>query len=118
MSSAHFPWFSVESTGRPMLLTRARSNSGLIRATSPSSMVQIGVESFGCEKENAHELPIRSWKRISPSVVSASKSGAVSPSCSPIVAVLFGRRIWSADTVRSGDGQGTIQPRLDQVMFG
>src|SRR4029079_6441654 len=32
----------------------------------------------GCENSTAHESPIHSWKLISPSVVCASKSGAVS----------------------------------------
>src|SRR6185437_1570430 len=41
--------------------------------------VQTGVKSFGWEKSTAHESPIQSWKPIRPSVVSASKSGAVSP---------------------------------------
>ena len=43
--------------------------------------MQTGVKSFGCENSTAHESPIQSWKLIRPSVVSASKSGAVSPSC-------------------------------------
>ncbi len=41
--------------------------------------MQTGVKSFGCENKITQELPIQSWKRIRPSVVSASKSGAVSP---------------------------------------
>ena len=41
--------------------------------------MQTGVKSFGCEKSTAHESPIQSWKRIRPSVESASKSGAVTP---------------------------------------
>ena len=44
----------------------------------PSSVVQTGVKSFGCENSTAHESPIQSWKLIGPSVVSAWKSGAVS----------------------------------------
>ena len=47
--------------------------------------MQTGVKSFGCEKSTAHESPIQSWKLIGPSVVCASKSGAVSPICSAIV---------------------------------
>ena len=43
--------------------------------------MQTGVKSFGCENSTAHESPIQSWKLIGPSVVSASKSGAVSPRC-------------------------------------
>ena len=41
--------------------------------------MHTGVKSRGCEKRTAHESPIQSWKLIGPSVVSASKSGAVSP---------------------------------------
>jgi len=58
----------------------------------PSSVVQTGVKSFGCEKSTAQESPIQSWKRIRPWVVSASKSGAVSLSASPICASV-GRRV-------------------------
>ena len=47
----------------------------------PSSVVQTGVKSFGCEKKTAHDPSFHSWNRIGPCVVSASKSGAVSPSC-------------------------------------
>src|SRR5437870_6519744 len=62
-----------------MIFTPRRSNSGLIFAMYPSSVVQTGVKSFGCENKTAHESPIQSWKRIFPWVVCASKSGAVSP---------------------------------------
>ena len=48
----------------------------------PSSVVQTGVKSLGWENSTTQELPIQSWKWIWPSVVSASKSGAVSPICS------------------------------------
>ena len=51
--------------------------------------MQTGVKSFGCENSTAHESPIQSWNRIGPSVVSASKSGAVSPSCKAIVILLL-----------------------------
>ena len=50
-----------------MILTPRRSNSGLMLAMYPSSVVQTGVKSFGCEKSTAHESPIHSWKRIGPS---------------------------------------------------
>ena len=46
--------------------------------------MHTGVKSFGCEKSTAHESPIQSWNEIRPSVVSASKSGAVSPIVSVI----------------------------------
>src|SRR5690349_23726471 len=64
-----------------MIFTFLLSNCGLIFAMYPSSVVQTGVKSFGCENRTAHESPIQSWKRIVPSVVCASKSGAVSPIC-------------------------------------
>src|SRR5919201_1831430 len=84
MSFAQPSWSPVESTESPMILTLRLSNSGLIFAMYPSSVVQTGVKSFGCENSTAHESPIQSWKRIRPSVVSASKSGAVSPICNAI----------------------------------
>src|SRR5215469_4425155 len=79
MSPDHFLWLSTGSTERPMILTPRLSNSGLSRAMVPSSVVQTGVKSFGCENRTPQELPSHSWKRMLPSVVSASKSGAVSP---------------------------------------
>ena len=72
---------SGASTERPITFTLRRSNSGLIFAMYPSSVVQTGVKSFGCENSTAHESPSQSWKRMRPSVVSASKSGAPVPSC-------------------------------------
>ena len=41
--------------------------------------MQTGVKSFGCENNSAQLLPIQSWNLILPSVVWASKSGAVAP---------------------------------------
>ena len=41
--------------------------------------MQTGVKSRGCENSTAQLSPIHSWKLISPSVVCAVKSGAVSP---------------------------------------
>src|SRR6476646_6994080 len=79
MSFAHPSWSPVESTDNPMIFTFLRSNCGFIFAMYPSSVVQTGVKSFGCENKTAHESPIQSWNRIRPSLVSASKSGAVSP---------------------------------------
>src|SRR5690348_18392393 len=79
MSLAQSLWSSTESTDRPMILTLRLSNSGLSRAIVPSSVVQTGVKSLGCENSTAHELPIQSWNLSLPSVVCASKSGAVSP---------------------------------------
>src|SRR5437867_9529259 len=79
MSLSHPLGSPVESTDNPMIFTFLRSNSGLILAMYPSSVVQTGVKSFGCENKTAQELPIQSWNRTRPSVVSASKSGAMSP---------------------------------------
>src|SRR6266567_9147941 len=62
-----------------MTLVLRLSNSGLSLAMYPSSVVQTGVKSLGCEKRIAHLSPIHSWNRIVPSVVSAVKSGASSP---------------------------------------
>jgi hypothetical protein len=79
MSFAQRSWSSVASIDRPTTFTPRLSNSGFRRATVPSSVVHTGVKSFGCENSTAHESPIQSWNEIFPSVVSASKSGAVSP---------------------------------------
>src|SRR5215475_1520603 len=78
MSLAQPECCSTGSTDRPMILTPRLSNSGLILAMYPSSVVQTGVKSFGCENSTHQELPIQSWNLILPSVVWASKSGAVS----------------------------------------
>src|SRR5215510_6362323 len=88
MSFAHPSWSSVESTDNPMIFTFLLSNCGFIFAMYPSSVVHTGVKSFGCENSTAHESPIQSWKRIRPSVESASKSGAVSPIFNAIGALL------------------------------
>src|SRR5690242_19792618 len=73
------------STERPATFTPRFSNSGLSAATRPSSVVHTGVKSFGCENSTPQLFPSHWWKLIGPSVVSAVKSGAVSPSCSAIV---------------------------------
>src|SRR3970040_556019 len=62
-----------------MIFVFRLSNSGLSLAMYPSSVVQTGVKSLGCEQRTAHVSPIHSWKRMRPSVVSATKSGATSP---------------------------------------
>src|ERR1035437_8162974 len=80
MSSDHFACLSTGSTLSPISLTPRLSNSGFSLASAPSSVVQTGVKSFGCENSSAQLLPIQSWNLILPSVVSASKSGARVPS--------------------------------------
>src|SRR6516164_9644666 len=84
MSFAQPECRSSGSTDKPMILTPRLSNSGLILAIYPSSVVQTGVKSLGWENSTAQESPIHSWKRILPSVVCASKSGAVSLSARAI----------------------------------
>src|SRR5262245_61083288 len=84
MSIDQRTWASSGSTLRPMTLTPRRSNSGLSRATSPSSVVQTGVKSFGWEKSTPQPSPSHSWKLMVPIVVSAVKSGASSPSWSTV----------------------------------
>src|SRR3954453_3963924 len=79
MSSDHFACLSTGSTLSPISLTPRLSNSGFSFASAPSSVVQTGVKSFGCENKSAQLLPIQSWNLILPSVVSASKSGATAP---------------------------------------
>ncbi len=60
MSTAHRLWSSTGSTLRPISFTPRLSNSGLSRAAVPSSVVQTGVKSFGCEKSTAQLSPIHS----------------------------------------------------------
>src|ERR1041385_8281443 len=82
MSLAHCWCDPRGSTERPTTFTPRFSNSLLSAETRPSSVVQTGVKSFGCENSTPHPLPRYSWKLIVPSVVSAVKFGASSPSCS------------------------------------
>src|SRR5262245_49514165 len=80
-------WSERPSTDRPITLTLRLSNSGLSAATRPSSVVQTGVKSLGCENSTPQLLPRYWWNEIGPSVVSAVKSGASSPSCSAMIAL-------------------------------
>src|SRR5437667_7129200 len=85
MSSDHLACRSTGSTLRPISLTPRLSNSGFNFARAPSSVVQTGVKSFGCENKSAQLLPIQSWKLICPSVVWASKSGGTAPIWSAMI---------------------------------
>src|SRR3954453_15333184 len=85
MSSDHFECLSTGSTLKPISLTPRLSNSGFNFARAPSSVVQTGVKSFGCENNKAQLEPIQSWNLIFPSVVWASKSGASAPIWSAMV---------------------------------
>src|SRR5258706_2061564 len=88
MSFDHRLWLSTGSTLSPMIFVPRLSKSGLSFAMYPSSVVHTGVKSFGWEKSTPHDDPSHSLKRIRPSVVSASKSGARSPICRAIVSRL------------------------------
>src|SRR4029079_13681189 len=92
-----------------MIFAFLLSNCGFIFAMYPSSVVQTGVKSFGCENRTAHESPIQSWKRIRPSVVCASKSGAVSP----IFIVLPPR--WSLGRLFQTEARKSIVALRDQL---
>src|SRR6478672_6287526 len=85
MSSDHLEWRSTGSTERPISLTPRLSNSGFSLANAPSSVVQTGVKSLGCENSIAQLLPIQSWNLILPSVVSASKSKKTAPIWSTMI---------------------------------
>src|ERR671935_2805275 len=108
MSAAHCACLSTGSTESPMIFTPRLSNSGLIFAMYPSSVVHTGVKSRGCENNTAHESPIQSWKRILPSVVSASKSGAVSPICRAMVWSPFAGRTSHSTFNRSIDSLSSV----------
>ena len=60
MSCAQVPWLSIGSTDRPITLVLRLSNSGFRPATAPSSVVQTGVKSFGCENSTAQLSPFQS----------------------------------------------------------
>src|SRR5438477_9906271 len=76
MSLAHLLWSSTGSADRPMILVLRLSNSDFNLAMVPSSVVQTGVKSLGCENRIAHLSPIHLWKSIGPSVVCDWKLGA------------------------------------------
>src|SRR6201986_1309656 len=78
MSEAHLLWSLTGSPLSPMTLAPRAANWVSSAATAPSSVVQTGVKSFGCEKSTAQLSPIHSWKFTVPWVVSAVKSGATS----------------------------------------
>ena len=80
MSPAHLLWELTSSTERPISLVLRLSNSALRAEKAPSSVVHTGVKSLGWENRTPQLSPRNSWKLMVPSVVSAVKSGAVSPS--------------------------------------
>src|ERR1035437_5810544 len=80
MSPAQPLWDSTPSTDRPISLALRLSNSALALAKAQCSVVHTGVKSFGWENRQPQLSRRHSWDLIVPSVVSAVKSGAVSPS--------------------------------------
>ena len=79
MSGTHARWSSTESTDTAIGLALRAANSSDRAAVRPSSVVQTGVKSAGWLKSTAHEPAFHSWKESRPAVVTAVKSGAVSP---------------------------------------
>ena len=53
-------WLETGSTLSPITLVLRLSNSDFTLARYPSSVVQIGVKSFGCENRTPHESPSHS----------------------------------------------------------
>src|SRR5215212_6545272 len=109
MSAAHRPWLPTGSTLSPMILQLRLENSGSRPAIYPSSVVQTGVKSFGCENRTAQPSPIQSWKSIVPCVVSAVKFGLVSlirRDIGPLLRV-YGRRMGRSE--RDGVLRGNRQ---------
>src|SRR5579883_755912 len=104
MSPAHFLWDGTSSTERPISLVLRLSNSALRAEKAPSSVVHTGVKSLGWEKRMPQLSPSQSWKLMVPSVVSAVKSGAVSPRRIAIDAPFPACR-WCASREGAGSGR-------------
>src|SRR3981189_2380318 len=87
MSLAHLLWSSTGSADRPMILVLRLSNSDFSLAMAPSSVVQTGVKSLGCENRIAHLSPIHLWKSIGPSGVLRLEIGCfvADPQCHGIL---------------------------------
>jgi len=71
-------WEKMESTDKPSSSQPMSRSVARTPAKAMSSEAHTGVKSAGCEK-NTSQLPRKSSRRRMPWVVSASKSGAVSP---------------------------------------
>src|SRR5207302_8975348 len=80
------------STEMAIALVLRLSNSSFSAAVRPSSVVQTGVKSAGWLNSTAHLPDFQSWKSTVPSVVSALKSGASSPSRIPMACLAFRHR--------------------------
>src|SRR5471030_2563707 len=91
MSAIHLMCCSTGSTDSAMTLTLRFLNSPPSLAVMPSSVVQTGVKSAGCEYSTPQLSPSHWWKWMGPSLDCCSKSGAMSPRRS-VMAVLLGWR--------------------------
>src|SRR5579875_2297909 len=89
MSGIHPLCDSSGSTLMAMTLALRLSNSLFSLATAPSSVVHTGVKSLGWENRMPQLSPSHSWNLMVPSVVSAVKSGASSPSCNAMRNLLW-----------------------------
>lgn len=122
MSLIHSSWLSSVLHDSPMTLTWRASHSGASLATAPSSVVHTGaaymwtswpslvasqdiLKSSGCEKRIAQDPAFQEWKPIGPWVVSASKSGAVSPRRRLILEVIAIICRWAQQVDRKTVGQ-------------
>src|SRR5579864_5434742 len=79
MSLIHSLCDSALSTDKAIVFTLRFSNSPASLAVNPSSVVQTGVKSAGCENSTPQLSPSHSWNLMRPTLDSCSKSGAMSP---------------------------------------
>src|SRR5690242_21755649 len=86
-----------------MILAPRFLNSFSRPAMVPSSVVQTGVKSLGCENRTAQPSPIQSWKLIVPWVVSAVKLGASSLMRSDMFSFLFLLQIFFPELCPTND---------------
>lgn len=81
------PGTSTSGNQSSLTFTPRDAKSALERATADSSVVQTGVKSSGWLNKIVQESLMKSENLMGPLEVSASKSGALSPSRSPMFAV-------------------------------
>src|SRR4051812_21324737 len=111
MSPSQRLWLSTGSTDKPISLAWRLVNSGSMRAMYPSSVVQTGVKSFGCENRIAQLSPIHWWKSIFPCVVLAVKFGAMS-----LMRSIFILLLWM--TAKGNDHGPSRKPLSNAGSFG
>mmetsp|Transcript_30595 Transcript_30595/g.90817 ORF Transcript_30595/g.90817 Transcript_30595/m.90817 type:complete len:214 (+) Transcript_30595:233-874(+) len=80
-SADHARCSATGSQLRPISFTPSSRNCAAMAWQMPSSVVQTGVKSFGCEKRMVHagSRARKSWNAKSPCVVLHSKSGRAAP---------------------------------------